>query len=429
MISQSIIRELRAVDWNFPQASEESFRSPHWYPGTFPPELPSVLIQATTRPEELVFDPYGGIGTTSTEALRLGRRAWVAELNRVAALGAYVNGAVLLLRKCHPKLLESLLISLGSCIEKLEGGSLFQGSSSSAQGSSIDELIMGLIDPSPQDLLSQVSFETSPNKSLLEPWYHKDTLQKICEFRKRLADEQSVILQLLGLMCLSACLKALSSQTRSWGHIADNVRPKVLINKNVPTGLRRWFGRFSANIGRAQIPQLGNEKNCTNTQFYVSLHDWNEDIHIEPSPSDSRRANSLITSPPYGGAIDYVLSQRLSFYLLGAEDNQLIREQRKEIGARRRRFADKTREQWARLLCGSVAKQIKFVSSHGTIVIVMPHKSEGRSNGNEIVDETLRSNGWIKALAFDRSIRAQRTRQAWTSIKRETVSIYRFSQG
>ena len=425
MVSQSIIRELKSVDWNFPRVSDEPFRSQHWYPGTFPPELPSTLIQATTGPDDLVFDPYGGIGTTSTEALRLGRRAWLVELNRVAALAAYVSGASLLLKRHHPELLDGLLSSLATIIARLQKGSLFNGTSSPVRGNTIDDIWASLVEPSPQEFLSQLVFAPTPDVGLLEPWYHQNTLRRICEFKESLADEGSVSLQLIGLMGLSACLKALSSQTRSWGHIADNVRPKEVVDKDVSISLRRWFGRFAGSIRRAHITQSGGDEIGAARQLCVSIHDWRQGTSMGLAPSEG--ASVLITSPPYGGAIDYILSQRLSYYLLGAKDDDLLYEQRKEIGARRRRFSDKSRVQWANCLCGSLAKQIEFVRPTGTIIVVMPHKSEGRSNGNEIVDDTLRSYDWRKCFAVDRSIRAQRTRQAWTSIKRETINIYRYA--
>ena len=425
MISLPLRRELESVDWDFPQASDEPFRSQHWYPGTFPPELPSTLIQATTGPGDVVFDPYGGIGTASTEALRLGRRAWCVELNRVAAMCAYVGGAVLLLKRWYPERLDDLLASLAGCIAGTDEDNLLGGPSSAQLGTEIDEHVGSLVEPPPREFLSQVTFNEVPNELLFERWYHRTTLEHICTFRKGLAEQDSAVLQLLGMMALSACLRALSSQTRSWGHIADNVLPKKLVNKDFSRALRRWFGRFSNNLQNTQVEPFSVTAANREKHLHVSIHDWAQEKRLALPTTE--RARALITSPPYGGAIDYILSQRLSFYLLGAEDRDLVIEQRKEIGARRRRFSDKNRVQWAKNLRKSLEKQIDYVSPTGTIIVVMPHKSEGRSNGNKIVDDTLQSNNWFKQFTVDRSIRSQRTRQAWTSIKRETIGFYELS--
>lgn len=427
MISPSVIRELKSVDWNFPQSSNEPFRSPHWYPGTFPPELPSTLIQATTRPGDVVSDPYGGIGTTSTEAIRLGRKAWLVELNRVGALTAYVSGTLLLLRRWHPECLTRLLTGLAGCIARSQEGNLFSGASTLDNAEEIDREVSRLVVPSPAEFLSQVLFDPSPSLELLEPWYHEKTLSQICKFREGLKGEGSAVMELLGLMALSACLKALSSQTRSWGHIADNVLPKTLIDKDAELGLRRWYSRFARNLNNAQMSPHSDRSGRVQREFFVSIHDWSATRRIKKLPK--KTVQLLITSPPYGGAIDYILSQRLSYYLLGGEEHDLRSEQRKEIGARRRRFSDTSRTDWADALCDALGKQIKSVHPEGTIIVVMPHKSTGRSNGNEIVDATLRNANWTKLIAVDRSIRAQRTRQAWTSIKRETINIYRRTDG
>ena len=422
MLSPAIMRELKAVDWNFPKASSELFRSPHWYPGTFPPELPSALIQATTMPGDLIFDPYAGVGTTSTEALRLKRRSWCVELNRIAALTAYVSGAVLLIRERHPKVLDTLLNSLARKVAASEGGELFAEPPSTENHTDVDELVGTLVRPAPGQFLDQLLFAPEVNAEALSVWYHAKILEQILRYTESLANQDSVTLRLLGLMALSANLKAMSSQTRSWGHIADNVRPKVLINKDLPSGLRRWFGRFCSSLGRTNLHTVPNVPEIEAPYLHVSLHNWTEPGSVLPKPSQSSTA--LITSPPYGGAIDYVLSQRLSYYLLGADEDALIAEQRNEVGARRRRFSDKSRDVWAQSLCTCVERQLEYLDQAGTVVLVMPHKSEGRANGSEVVDDTLKSLCWVKQFSIDRSIRTQRTRQAWTSIKRETISIY-----
>lgn len=61
-------RNLRSV-WKIPVSSR---RDGHHAP--FPAELPRRCIAASTRPGDLVLDPFAGRGTTGEQALRLGRR-------------------------------------------------------------------------------------------------------------------------------------------------------------------------------------------------------------------------------------------------------------------------------------------------------------------------------------------------------------------
>ena len=48
---------------------------------TFPTELPRRCILASTRPGDVVLDPFGGSGTTGKVAIELGRKAVLIELN------------------------------------------------------------------------------------------------------------------------------------------------------------------------------------------------------------------------------------------------------------------------------------------------------------------------------------------------------------
>ena len=74
----AITRERRAmtllsnIDWSFDTSLYSRARSPflfdcrkyHWYPATFVPEIPYSLIEVLSVPGQVVFDPFGGIGTT-----------------------------------------------------------------------------------------------------------------------------------------------------------------------------------------------------------------------------------------------------------------------------------------------------------------------------------------------------------------------------
>ena len=48
---------------------------------TYPPDLIESCVLAGSRPGDVVFDPFGGSGTTAEVALRHGRRAVLCELN------------------------------------------------------------------------------------------------------------------------------------------------------------------------------------------------------------------------------------------------------------------------------------------------------------------------------------------------------------
>lgn len=47
----------------------------------FPLDIPRRLVERFTNPGDLVLDPFGGLGSTAHEAIKLGRRGYVVELN------------------------------------------------------------------------------------------------------------------------------------------------------------------------------------------------------------------------------------------------------------------------------------------------------------------------------------------------------------
>src|SRR5713101_3272615 len=99
---REIVRTLERVDWDFPGAGipQRTVHSFHWFPGNFIPQIPAYLVQLLSEPSDLVLDPFCGSGTTGVEALQLGRRVWLSDINRASIqvtrgkLAAIVNPRV-----------------------------------------------------------------------------------------------------------------------------------------------------------------------------------------------------------------------------------------------------------------------------------------------------------------------------------------------
>lgn len=83
---------LKKVNWNFYQKATFfpyeiapfNCRKYHWFPATFVPEIPFTLIEVLTLSDAVVYDPFGGIGTTYFQALLLNRRPLATEICKVA---------------------------------------------------------------------------------------------------------------------------------------------------------------------------------------------------------------------------------------------------------------------------------------------------------------------------------------------------------
>jgi hypothetical protein len=423
VIQNKIGRQLNAVDWDFPVSVQGTTKTAHWYPGTFPPQLPATLIQAFTHSGEVVFDPWGGSGTSASEALRLGRKAWVADINPVGILSSYTQAAVLLLRRLSEGKLNLLLDNIRSHIDGSVEKDLFSLDVSSANENldNLDEILEKVMSPAPSEILNDIRKMRSINTVSLKKWLHPKTLEEILQkYQGLINSSKNSVFHLIVEVMFSSNLRALSSQNKSWGHIADNCLPKEFVYKDTKSQLSKWLTSFERKTKNC-ILENSIEKECT--QYWASLHDWNSTA--EPKNKPKGPAQIIITSPPYGDAIDYLYAQKLSLYFFGYNDEGIAKLCVSEIGARRKRFKTDSREKWAEQLKKAVLNQVGYLT--GPLITILPHKNHGRELGMNMMTEGLLDDGWKEVFRKDRSINQKKTRQSWTSIKQETVCI--FSKG
>lgn len=421
MIPSKTKRQLEQVDWDFSEHLPGTSKTIHWYPGTFPADIPTTIIQALTKPGDTVFDPYGGTGTTALEAIRQARKAVVVDANPIGCLAAYVAGGALLLKAIRPELPKLLCEQVRQIVERLEKRKRVQLSLDAEidTSTSMDDWLNQLIFPNPKTFHSL--FEQPVVHGQLADWIEETTLDEIKALLKAFSDPSlGAFLRLLGKTMVSAILRPASSQTQSWGHIADNVWPKEFVRKEAFKQGLQWLTRFETIIDRTNVAPLQTAQ--LDARFWVSVHNWSHPCSSAAAPRAS--AQLLVTSPPYAGAIDYTLAQRLSFYAFGFDETDLGTHMRSEFGARRKRNLPHSHEVWAEQLAIALEHQLEYMDGHSFAAFVLPHKDEGRDLGTQIMEECLLSLGWEKVVEVDRSIRQIRARQSWTSIKRETIHIF-----
>jgi hypothetical protein len=291
----NITEILDSIDWNFPRAGTDarSVHTVHWFPGNFIPQIPTAFIQALAKPGDLVFDPFGGSGTTAVEAVRLGRRAILSD--RVSACVLISSGklaiqATGLDRHCKGDILRALTWR-HQCQSDRVGRN--------GEGS----------DPS------------------LATWFAAGTLSEL-RFLWSLVESQSHeltkrILTLLFSDLLFACAspgRALTStgkrRRHHWGWVADNVRPKKPVEHDA-------IGLFEARI--AALPENASRRGPRG----VVLQQDARHLAIQSNSIDL-----VVTSPPYIGVIDYALANRLLYTWMSWS---LSDERNEEIGARYKR--------------------------------------------------------------------------------------------
>jgi hypothetical protein len=417
-MNERIFRQLDRVDWDFISGDEKNASGLHWYPGTFVPGLPGALIEALTKPGEIVFDPYCGAGTTGVAALLRQREPYITDVNPIALASSYCSLALTSLHILDGQRFNALFGAIDALVTKHEGASLEFSTASLAADLQSTLNAVSLTNPFSD---FGIDWSLEPNIDALSQWFDQSTLASIeLILRNAKSIFGDTILYLLAFVMVSAVARQLSSQTQSWGHIADNVRPKSFTYKDVVRASLNWSKRTRSRLNRlhAYNPRAA-------LRFTVDKADWLGEGATEPA----NKASLLVTSPPYAGAIDYTLAQRLSLYLLGADDTKLAQLVDREMGARRKRLKHAHVTSWADQIASAARQQMAYVRPNGYAAYIMPHKDSGRELGEEALNAAFSEQGWTLAFKKDRSIRQARTRQSWTSIKRETIFVFHNSGG
>ena len=337
MNNVELVRAVGGLDWDF-ISSRKGYLAPlHWYPGTFVRPLSAAIIQACTDIGDRVLDPYCGIGTTAVSASTLHRVSSIADINPVAALTAFASTALVSLAATQKEQAYAAL-QLCEALNRASSKSPHQfipGLDTLTPWS--DEWCSHVVRPSASVFWDACAESRTPNTEGLSDWFSRRGLEEVLTLYERFMDVERVDLpRILAFVMISSALRTASSQNASWGHIADNVRPKEYKTKIFSSITSRWIKSARKTVEWAASFRRQND---------VGAHELFVGDSQNFSPTGQSRL--LLTSPPYAGAIDYVLSQRLSLYLLGYSEQKIMQLVAAETGARRKRFKANSEQDWS----------------------------------------------------------------------------------
>ena len=291
-----VIRHLEAIDWNFKRCRPTGIYNIHWFPGSYIPQIPSLLIAHLTEKDAVVLDPFFGSGTTLVESARLGRIAMGSDLNPLAYLITKVKMTYIEISK-----LNHLLESAEDFLKD-----------SSKTGVNIPDF---------------------PNRDY---WFHPDTLAELTKIYGFINFVDCGDLRDLLLVCLSAILARCCTQRDHYTYIADNMFPKITTNITYVNAISVFNDQLRKTIRSLSIYYADIERqglNPRNILSKASLH-IRDAKHIDYAPD--QHIDIIVTSPPYANVSDYTTGNRLSFYCLPFSDFVGVKNQ--EIGARWKRF-------------------------------------------------------------------------------------------
>ena len=405
--------KLSNINWSF---STRRFTTPtkiypfncrkyHWYPATFIPEIPFTLIEVISNSDAIIYDPFGGIGTTFFQSLFLQRLPITTEINSVAIM--YMRA---LLQLINPKNDLNLIKR------------------------QINDIIAGY---SPEDEYGDES-DLIPCIERLRPWYSEETFHPLCYLIIQSIGATNENVRSALSLAISANLQTLSNQDRGWGCIADNVLPKqeqIKTKDPLSTIINHCKGLFRDVTTHLSLlgPSFDKHyKQVINRNSIINNNVKNK-IDIENETVDL-----LITSPPYPNMADYTMSQRLSYYYLGIDINRKENispdDFEYEIGARRKRHKQIALDNYLKDMNQSNLNIISKLKIGGIACYILPEFSTRNTNDtkrtsiiNRMISNLERVGGLKRINQFSRVLPSKRRHhnQKWATLEKENIYIYR----
>lgn len=297
----SVLSELRAVDWSFSEADTTYLSHDlHPYPAKFIPQLPRTLISKLSVRGELIYDPFGGSGTTALEAVLLGRRALSTDIHPIAKIIGEAK-TVTLTREEDRTVLELaeqlwILASTEGLAIELQKNHL-----------RLREMVPAI-----------------PN---IYNWFHATALAELSYLRWRISKIENANVRSLAMAAFSKSILKASFQDEETRYA---IRPRQVESGSV---IRLFVGNLQA--GREKLKGLGPLLRFRKADFRIL--DLRNAFAGTPGAPPNESVDLIVTSPPYPNCTDYHLYHRFRLFWLGYDPRDLAD---KEIGSHLRHQRD-----------------------------------------------------------------------------------------
>jgi DNA modification methylase len=271
-----VFASLRKMDWSFVDDNTGFLAHDiHPYPAKFIPQIPGTLISQLSTRGELVFDPFGGSGTTALEAVRLGRRALSLDANPLAALIGRAKTACI--DRATARELHGMHAALAAELQALPHN------------------------PERLITLHQRHAPDIPNRGR---WFADSAFGELCLIKARIAELETQVARDVALVALSRIAIRASFQ--------DSETRYKSVPREVPVGetLRRYLKEF-----RSVIDAIAQSEAATRYGISDFATGDIRNLGTEMVPDGS--VDLIVTSPPYGNATDYHLYHRFRLLWLG----------------------------------------------------------------------------------------------------------------
>jgi len=224
---------------------------------------------------ELIYDPFGGSGTTALEAIRLGRRAVSSDANPVATLIGRVKTSAVGIDETAE--LHSLHSALRASIED------------------------GI--PAASELIKRFA-AAAPEIANRTKWFADEAYGELAHIRSRILTLASASAKDIAYLALSRTVLAASFQDSETRYKST---PRIVLPGETT---RRYVREFEAVMRIVA-------RNASATRYGVSDFLTADVRHWQQIPLAPDAVDLVVTSPPYGNATDYLVYHRFRLLWLG----------------------------------------------------------------------------------------------------------------
>lgn len=271
----------------------------HPYPAKFIPQIPSCLINAYSKKNDSVLDPFCGSGTSLLEAMLWGRKPIGVDINPIATLIAKVK--IYILQANERKEIFSLMEPLDFAYKKITSD--------------------------PSWLSREIEDSEIPQFHNRDHWFQKNVQAELTWLKKLIKrnSHNESIANFLNL-CFSAIIVKISNQ--------DGETRWKAVEKNISDGytIHIFRNTLFKNIKKSEaLKSILNIEPHKATIFTAQAFDV-------PNLIGEPCIDLIVTSPPYLNSYDYYLYHKLRMFWLGYNHKKV---QAEEIGSRNKHCDNK----------------------------------------------------------------------------------------
>ena len=323
---EEILQTMESINWDFEDYNSIKYpldiNSIPWYPATFPAPIPKYLVALLSESGDMIFDPFGGKGTTAIEALKQRRKFIYNDINPYAV--SIVESLLSTVVNSNDEAFLSRMVNQDR--DKLS--KIIKPTNHLSYMGKDEESIYSKL---PSDIKEQLKQRNIREDVVF--WFHCETLEElikiydhICTFNH---DQQTI-----RKLSFVSILKDVCSQRGHFSYITDNCRPSEMRYYNAIDAYSNMFDR----IQRACVDFIRQYKIINKTDDIQDIR--NQCVLHSGNAKDcsyiaDNSVDLIITSPPYLCAQDYVLTMRLHDFFFPNDGFSSLPKQ--EIGPRRMR--------------------------------------------------------------------------------------------